>query len=141
LRQSDAICSALQLINFWQDLTIDLPRGRCYLPHADLHQHGLTAAELSSGHDTPATRALVRELCAWPASLMHSGAPLVHRIPGRAGWELRLVVQGGLRVLEKIERMDHATLNRRPTLSGTDLPPMLLRALAMGAGSPRARTA
>lgn len=129
--ESDAVCSALQLINFWQDLGRDLPRGRCYVPEADLQRHGLSRNTLTTGKDTAATRALVAELCDWSEQLMRRGAPLVHRLPGRAGWELRLVVQGGLRVLEKIRRMDHATLSRRPALRHVDALPLLLRALRM----------
>jgi len=130
LRQSDAICSALQLINFWQDLSVDLPRGRCYVPASDLAAHGL--GPLHAGVDTEQTRALVAALCRWADELMRAGAPLVHRLPGRTGWELRLVVQGGLRILETIAAMDHATLSRRPTLGRSDLPRLLWRALRMG---------
>ena len=64
---------------------------------------------------------------------MLEGAPLARRIPGRAGWELRLVVQGGLRILEKIAAMDHATVRSRPTLSAADAPRLLWRAWRMGA--------
>jgi hypothetical protein len=63
---------------------------------------------------------------------MNEGAPLALRVPGRAGWELRLVVQGGLRILEKIERMDHATLKQRPKLMAMDAPLLVWRALRMG---------
>jgi hypothetical protein len=66
---------------------------------------------------------------------MQEGAPLAVRLPGRAGWELRLVVQGGLRIVEKIRRMNHATLRSRPTLSAVDTPALLWRALRMGAGA------
>ncbi|RVT54142.1 squalene synthase HpnC [Rubrivivax albus] len=131
LRQSDAICSALQLINFWQDLSVDLPRGRCYVPESDRVAHGI--ARLEPGRDTAQTRALVRDLCSWAEGLMREGAPLVHRLPGRAGWELRLVVQGGLRILETIAAMDHATLSRRPALGKRDVPRLLWRALWMRA--------
>ncbi|WP_157265174.1 squalene synthase HpnC [Azohydromonas aeria] len=136
LAQSDAICSALQLINFWQDLSVDLPRGRHYVPQADAARHGLTLEQLALQQDGPATRALVRELCGWAQALMRSGAPLVHRLPGRAGWELRLVVQGGLRILEKIDAMNHATLARRPKLGAPDVPRLLWRALGMRAAPP-----
>lgn len=129
LARSDAICSALQLINFWQDLSVDLPRGRCYVPAAEARRHGLQSAHLRAGPAGPAERALVRELCAWAEALMHEGAPLASQVPGRAGWELRLVVQGGLRILEKIAAMDHATLLRRPTLGRADAPRLLWRAL------------
>ncbi len=136
LRRSDAICSALQLINFWQDLSVDGPRGRHYVPAQDRERHGVPQADLAVCHDTPAARALVRELCSWARGLMLEGAPLVHQVPGRAGWELRLVVQGGLRILEKIAAMDHATLARRPTVGAPDAPLLLWRALTMRAGTP-----
>ena len=62
---------------------------------------------------------------------MQKGAPLVHRLPGRAGWELRLVVQGGLRILDKIAALQHATLQTRPTVTAFDAPVLLWRALWM----------
>jgi hydroxysqualene synthase len=131
LRQSDAICSALQLINFWQDLSVDGPRGRHYVPVADRERHGVSLVALATRQDSPAARQLVRELCDWARALMLEGAPLVHRLPGRAGWELRFVVQGGLRILEKIAAMDHAALTHRPTLGPADLPRLAWRALRM----------
>lgn len=133
LRRSDAICSALQLINFWQDLSVDGPRGRHYVPEADRARHGVPLADLAACRDSPAARGLVRELCAWARELMHEGAPLARQVPGRAGWELRLVVQGGLRILEKIAAMDHAALLRRPTVGAADAPLLLWRALLAGA--------
>ena len=131
LAESDAICSALQLINFWQDPSVDLPRGRVYLPLDDARRHGVLFDAKLAGSDTPATQALLRELCQWAGDLMHQGAPLACRVPGRLGWELRLVVQGGLRILETIAAMQYRTLGRRPTLRSRDLAPMLWRALRM----------
>ena len=96
LTQSDAICSALQLINFWQDLSVDIPRGRHYLPD----------------------NATLTEETAFARALMRQGSPLVHTLPGRGGWELRLVVQGGLRVLDKLEDVD--AFLHRPVLKGLD---------------------
>jgi squalene synthase HpnC len=129
LRQSDAICSALQLINFWQDLGIDAPRGRHYVPADARGAAGIGLEQLERRQDSPAVRALVHDLCDWAKALMLEGAPLPLRLPGRTGWELRLVVQGGLRVLEKIRRMDHATLTSRPALSAADVPLLFWRAL------------
>lgn len=120
IQQSDAICSALQLINFWQDLSVDLPRGRLYIPFVDLAAHHVSEADLFAQADTPSTRALVAAECAWARELMQAGAPLVHQVPGRAGWELRGVVHGGLRVLDKLAAMDHASLRRRPKLGVWD---------------------
>ena len=96
LTQSDAICSALQLINFWQDLSVDIPRGRHYLPD----------------------NATLTEETTFARALMRQGSPLVHTLPGRGGWELRLVVQGGLRVLDKLEDVD--AFLHRPVLKGLD---------------------
>jgi hydroxysqualene synthase len=131
LRQSDSICSALQLINFWQDPSEDLPRGRCYFPARDAARHGLALTELRAGTDTPATQALVRELCEWAGELMRQGAPLACRLPGRIGWELRLVVQGGLRILEKIAAMQYRTLSHRPELATRDGLLLTWRAISM----------
>jgi len=131
LVRSDAICTALQLANFWQDLTIDTARGRLYVPLADRARHGVGASALLDRRDSAETRALVADLVDWARSLMLAGAPLVHALPGRAGWELRLVVQGGLRILEKIERMGFASLCSRPALGWLDAPLLGWRALCM----------
>jgi len=131
LARSDAICSALQLANFWQDLGVDTRRGRLYLPEADCRRHGVDPLDLLAGKDSAAVRRLVADAVAWARGLMLFGAPLVHAVPGRAGWELRLVVQGGLRVLERIDRLDGATLQQRPKLGWRDAPAIAGRALAM----------
>lgn len=131
LRQSDAICTALQLINFWQDFSIDLPRGRLYLPLTDCQRLGVAPEALMTGQDSQSARALVADVSVWARRLMQEGAPLVHRLPGRAGWELRLVVQGGLRILDKVAALDHATLCQRPRLRWWDVLPMFWRACRM----------
>jgi hydroxysqualene synthase len=136
LERSDAICTALQLVNFWQDLSVDLPRGRIYIPAADARRHGLHLQTLADVGDNAATRALLAELAAWAASLMREGAPLALAIPGRMGWELRLVVQGGLRILERIGAMDYRTLTQRPVLRRSDWPAMAWRAWCMRRGDP-----
>ncbi len=134
--QSDAICTALQLINFWQDLGVDQKRGRNYLPAQDLSALGIQLVPGQRPADSAGLRAALRSLCDWAAELMLQGAPLACRLPGRAGWELRLVVQGGLRILDKIRRLDHDTLSARPTLGKRDLPVLLWRALCMSPGRP-----
>ena len=136
LRQSDAICTALQLANFWQDLSVDTPRGRLYVPASDCARRAVDAPALLAQRDAPNARALVADMVDWARDLMLAGAPLVHAIPGRAGWELRLVVQGGLRILEKTAAMDFATLQSRPRLHWYDAPLLVWRALWMRA--PRA---
>ncbi|MFZ9334503.1 MAG: squalene synthase HpnC [Burkholderiaceae bacterium] len=132
LAQSDAICTALQLINFWQDLGRDIARGRHYLSDADLAAHGLQRSAIAPGADTPHTRALVADLVRWAEELMHSGAPLALQVPGRAGWELRLVVQGGLRIAERIAEGGYRSLTHRPTVGKADVPRLLWRAWRMG---------
>jgi hydroxysqualene synthase len=131
LVQSDQICTALQLINFWQDLSTDIPRERFYMPQTDCDLQGITPQQLKLKQDTPATQAVLATLAAWARELMHGGQPLVRTLPGRAGWELRLVIQGGLRVLKKIERMQYRCLNQRPTLKWHDTPSMLVHSLLM----------
>jgi squalene synthase HpnC len=131
LRMSDAICSALQLINFWQDLSVDIPRQRYYLPHNLCRQFSVTRTQIESRSNTPTSRALVQYCVTSARTLMISGASLVHRVPGRAGWELRLVVQGGLRILDKIDALQYNTLQIRPTLRWWDAPILLWRAWRM----------
>jgi squalene synthase HpnC len=137
LAQSDAICSALQLINFWQDPSVDLPRGRFYFPLTDCARRGLTREHfkvfppLASAPVPQEAINLIAVVSAWARELMHEGAPLVHRLPGRAGWELRFVVQGGLRILDKIEDLGFDTFSQRPRIGKTDAPLLLWKALRM----------
>ena len=133
LAQADDICTALQLINFWQDLSVDIPRRRHYITDDDCARHGVTRAELESGQNSARVRALVRDLCTWAEELMLRGAPLALHLRGRIGWELRLVVQGGLRVLHKIEAADHGSLTLRPQLKPADWLQVVRRALTMSA--------
>ncbi len=137
LQRSDLICSSLQLINFWQDLSVDLPRQRHYLPSDLLAAHGLEHADFdtdASRQDSASEQArqdVVAELCRHARGLMLQGAPLVHRLPGRAGWELRLVVQGGLRILDRIAQLEHRSWRHRPTVGRADVPLLLWRSLRM----------
>ena len=133
LIQSDAICTALQLINFWQDLSQDLPRQRHYLPDADLARHGIVRSSIKpeAAALTPELQSLLGELNRQARSLMHHGAPLVHQLPGRTGWELRLVVQGGLRILDRLDAMQGRNLYQRIKLGKLDMVAMLWQAVRM----------
>ena len=131
LRMSDNICTALQLINFWQDLSIDIPRGRYYLPLQDCAEHQVALDDLKALRQTQNATTLIASQVRFATDLMQQGAGLVHHIPGRAGWELRLVVQGGLRTAHKIEALDFATLGRRPKLGAVDVAMMVWRSLWM----------
>ena len=116
MHKSDAICTALQLINFWQDRVQDVSRGRNYLP-----MDSTGAEQLRFAHH-----------------LMQQGAPLVHKIKGRAGWELRLVVQGGLRILGHLQARHsqqdpwmHPAQFKRPRIQTSDVLAMFWLALWM----------
>lgn len=131
LAQSDAICTALQLINFWQDLSEDIPRGRHYLTDADCQQWGVSRPALAAQLVTPAIQKLIASNVDWARDLMQKGSPLVHRLSGRIGWELRLVVQGGLCILDKVAAQNGASLHTRHTVRKSDAPRILWRALRM----------
>ena len=129
LAQSDAICSALQLANFWQDVAIDHEKGRIYLPQDEMARHGVGERHIAEGRCDDAWRALMRFQVERTRALMLSGAPLGRRLPGRVGLEIRATVQGGLRILEKIERARFDVFRRRPVLRALDWPGILARAL------------
>lgn len=120
LRDADAICSALQLINFLQDVGIDWRKGRIYLPQDDLARFNVDATQIAAGRVDADFAALMAFEIRRIRALMQSGAPLAMRLPGRIGWELRLVVQGGLRILERIERAGFDVFQRRPVLGPLD---------------------
>lgn len=131
VRDSDAICSALQLINFWQDVAVDWQKQRIYIPQQDLDRFEVTEAHLAEGRADNAWCRLMRFEIGRARAMMLSGAPLALRLPGRVGWELRLVVQGGLRILEQIEAVDYDVFRRRPQLRAGDWLRMLWRAARM----------
>ena len=120
LRDSDAICTALQLINFWQDVAQDWHKGRVYLPQEDLVHFQVTENQIADGVIDSNWRELMHFEVDRAAELMLSGAALPTRLPGRIGWELRLVVQGGLRILERIQANDYDVFRRRPKLGRWD---------------------
>jgi squalene synthase HpnC len=131
LRDSDAICSALQLINFWQDVAVDWRKARIYLPREDLERFGVTEEQLANAGVDDRWRALMRFEVERARAMLVSGAPLALRLPGRIGWELRLVVQGGLRILERIESVDYDVFRHRPQLGAADWLRMAWRAARM----------
>jgi squalene synthase HpnC len=120
LEQSDAICSALQLINFWQDVAIDSKKSRIYIPQEDLAKFNVSELLIAEGKADHRWRSLMQFQVARARSLMLKGAPLATHVGGRLGWELRFIVHGGLRILEKIEAVNYDVFNRRPTLKKYD---------------------
>jgi phytoene/squalene synthetase len=128
---SDAICSALQLINFWQDVAIDFRKNRIYLPQEDMARFGVTEGQIAASDASGGWWDLMRFQIDRSRRLMLRGAPLATRLPGRAGLEIRAVVQGGLRILEKLERARGNVFRLRPVLRVWDWPLLLARALVM----------
>ncbi|HEY1044673.1 MAG TPA: squalene synthase HpnC [Telluria sp.] len=128
---SNAICTALQLINFLQDVAIDWEKKRIYLPLEDLARFGVSEADIAQGRTGEAWGALMAFEVERARALMLSGAPLAARLPGRIGWELRIVVQGGLRILERIERAGYDVFRHRPVLGPRDWAAIGWRALRM----------
>ena len=119
-RDADAICSALQLINFWQDVAIDWDKQRIYVPLQDLAQFEVSEAHINAQRCDPKWQALMQFEVQRARELMLSGAALAPRLKGRIGVELCAVVQGGLRILEKIERNQFDVFTRRPTITKWD---------------------
>ena len=129
LRQSDAICTALQLINFWQDAAIDYAKNRIYLPQEDMARHGVAEAHLAEQRCDDAWRSLMAFQVRRSREMMLVGAPLGQSLPGRIGLEVRATVQGGLRILERIEQAGYDVFRHRPVLRWFDWPLLLARAL------------
>ncbi|HEV2612139.1 MAG TPA: squalene synthase HpnC [Noviherbaspirillum sp.] len=131
VRDSDAICTALQLINFWQDVAIDWKKQRIYLPLDDMARHAVDERHIDEGRVDSNWRSLMKFEVERARSLMLSGAPLALRLPGRIGWELRLIVQGGLRILDRLEAVEYDMFRQRPKLRSRDWMVMGIRACRM----------
>jgi squalene synthase HpnC len=119
---SDAICSALQLTNFLQDLKIDFDRGRIYLPAEEIRSHGAEEGDLASGRITSAWRAAMAAAVERTRAMFDAGRPLCSAVAGRLRHELRATWLGGMRVLSRIEHADFDVVARRPRLGAGDLP-------------------
>ena len=118
--RSDAICTALQLTNFWQDVAVDLAKDRIYLPEEARLRHGVTEQGLREGRVDPPFRALMEEMTARTRARYAEGAPLLDAVGGRLRLELRLVVAGGTRILDRLERGGFDVFRRRPKLGAAD---------------------
>ena len=117
---SDAICTALQLINFWQDVARDYAIGRIYLPQEDMAKYGINEAQIAQGVDNAAWRALMAFQVDRARTLMLQGAPLGSMLGGRIGLEMRMIIAGGLRILDKLQAADYDMFRRRPVLRPFD---------------------
>ncbi|HXZ49285.1 MAG TPA: phytoene/squalene synthase family protein [Usitatibacter sp.] len=133
--QSDRICSALQLINFWQDVPVDWAKGRVYIPREDLERFGVSEEAIARGAVDARWTALMAFECARARDMLLAGAPLGESLPGRIGLEIRATVAGGLAILDRIEAAGGDVFRRRPVLTKADWMRMIARAVARrGAG-------
>jgi phytoene synthase len=128
LAASDAVCTALQLINFWQDVDLDFAKGRIYLPQDEMARHGVSERHIADQRCDAAWVSLMKFQTERTRMMILSGQPLARSLPGRIGLEIRATIQGGLRILEKIERAHYDVFRRRPVLRAFDWPLLLFRA-------------
>ncbi|MEO7621645.1 MAG: squalene/phytoene synthase family protein, partial [Gallionella sp.] len=124
---SDAICTSLQLINFWQDVARDYAIGRIYLPLDELAQYGVTEAQIAQGTSNEAWRALMKFQVDRARTMMLTGKPLGSILTGRIGLEMRMIIAGGLRILTKLENVQYDMYNHRPVLKPYDWVIMLAK--------------
>lgn len=132
LRQSDALCTALQLTNFWQDVAVDWARGRLYLPLEDCERFGYHTPELDSGTASQAFRDLLAVQVERTEQLFEAARPLPGTVRGRLRLELALTWRGGREILAAIRRHNYDVLTRRPVLSGRTKLRLVLQTLATG---------
>ena len=128
LERSDRICTALQLTNFWQDIAIDWRKQRVYLPQDDLQRFAVDEAQIASGHWNSAWAALLDYQIDRTRRMMLEGAGLARELPGRIGWEIRLTVAGGLRILDRLQRIRGNVFRQRPVLGPIDWLTMVAKA-------------
>jgi phytoene synthase len=124
-RASDAVCTALQLTNFWQDLERDWRNGRLYVPLDDCDRMGARLEDLDARRITPEWRATLAEMTQRTLELFDAGRAVCDHVPGRLGWELRATWLGGRRVLAKLGRAGFDVFAHRPTLGVADAPVLL----------------
>ncbi len=128
-RLSDATCTALQLANFWQDVTVDLEKDRVYLPLNLLERHGYSLEELRALKFTPQFQNAMREAVTVARELFLKGLALPKTVNKRLAFDLELFSRGGMRVLEKIEQQNYNVLARRPAISKIERAQLLLGSL------------
>jgi len=127
---SDATCTALQLANFWQDVTVDLLKDRVYIPLDVIERHGYTVEDLFARRFTPAFAGVMREIVDRTRTLFEAGLPLPGMVDRRLALDIDLFSRGGMRVLEKIEAQGYDVLRARPAISKTERVRLLLGSLA-----------
>jgi squalene synthase HpnC len=130
VEHSDAICSALQLINFWQDVALDWDKGRVYIPQEDLARFGVSERDIAAQRAGERWRALMAFECDRARSMLLSGAPLAAQLPGRLGMEIRATIHGGAAILDKIHAVSGDVFRKRPVLRPLDWLRILVKTVA-----------
>lgn len=128
-RYSDAVCTALQLANFWQDLGVDLKKDRIYIPEEDFKSFGYSEADLRMGVVNEKFLSLMKFELGRTRALFEEGRPLPGKLPWPLSWEIRLTWLGGREILRKIRKMSFDTLSARPALTKWDWIPLLARSV------------
>jgi phytoene/squalene synthetase len=121
-QQSDNVCTALQLTNFWQDLERDWANGRLYVPLAVVHAAGADLGDLDRRQWSPAWRRALGDVAARTRQLFLDGRAVADGVHGRLRWELRATWLGGVRILDRLEAGGFDVFRRRPTLGWRDAP-------------------
>jgi len=129
LAWSDSICSSLQLINFWQDIEIDYRKNRIYLPADEMAKYAVTESQIQNRNAGSNWRDLMLFQIGRTRRMLLAGAPLGRALPGRIGLEVRMIVMGGNRILEKLQASGGDVFRERPVLRSFDWMLMLYRAL------------
>jgi squalene synthase HpnC len=129
-RLSDATCTALQLANFWQDVTVDLLKDRVYIPLEVMTRHGYTIDDLYARRFTPACREVMHEVVNRARELFDLGLPLTGKVGRRLALDIDLFSRGGMRVLDKIKQQGYNVLAARPAISKPERVGLLLGSLA-----------
>lgn len=127
---SDAVCTGLQLANFWQDVSVDLGKGRIYLPMELVRKHGYSEEQLLSRQDSPAFRAAMRDAVDHARSFFRRGEALVPTLSPRLALDIDLFLRGGVAILDEVRALDYAVLRQRPRISGLRRAGIFTRALA-----------
>jgi squalene synthase HpnC len=127
--ESDAVCTALQLTNFWQDLAVDWRRGRLYVPLEDRDRAGAREADLDRGLITAEWQASLGVVAERTRVLFDAGRPVCDAVTGRLRWELRLTWLGATRILDRLEAGRFDVFNHRPSLRAADGPPLIWGAI------------
>jgi squalene synthase HpnC len=125
-RLSDSTCTALQLANFWQDVSVDLLKDRVYIPQSVMNRHGYTVEDLFAGRENDGYRAVMRDCVDQARELFVKGLPLIGMVDRRLAIDLDLFSRGGMKILDKIEEQGYNTLLRRPKIGKVERVGLLL---------------